>query len=864
MSPQQTVTHYEVLGKLGQGGMGSVFKARDTKLKRYVALKFLSTDLLKSTKARNYFFEEGKALASLSHPNIATVFEVDEAEGVPFLALEYLRGGTLRERIRAVTASGSLLSVRDVLDWGAALADGLAHAHRHRIVHRDVKSSNVMFDGEGRIKLTDFGLARVTHGGDASEIGAVAGTMGYMSPEQLRGEKADQRSDIFSLGVVIYEMATGRLPFAAESPAAVVQKVLNVEADSVSHWRQEPTPGLDAVLKRLLAKSLKDRYQRADQVARDLRTLMTTASTGDGSNISTATIRIGGIGGISRRKWAALAAAASLLAYAVFVSGDRIRRWLNRLTLPNQKHIAVLPFRNIGGDAAQQAFCDGLTEIVTTALSKRGNLSVVPSVEVRRVDTAEQARKQFGVNLVVYGSVQRRAGQVRLILTLIDASSQRQIDALPMDWPLDRLFELEQGVLTKLADLLNQVQEEPPSLVAAGATQMPAAYDSYLRGRGFYYRYDRAGNLEHAQQQFEEAIRMDPSFAAAYTGLSETLVRASREKKDPALLAAAESPARRALELSPSLPGARVVLGSVLAGLQKFSEAEGEFKAALKLDKQDPVAYRELARLYYQQKRMGEAENLYKKAIQERPGDWMSYQYAATFYGNRQRFQDAEKQLRKAIEITPDNHVPYRYLGGVLLKLNRNGEAEQMMLKAQSLNPTAVGQSNLAVLYIYQKRYKEAVPAAEKAADLAGREGSVEYRIWGNLGDAYWLAQAGEDRAHAAWRKAADMARTRLGQQGGNATVISQLAGFESKLGETKQALEHIEQAVRLEPSNGEIRFRAAQVFTRLDRKERAIDELARALANKFPAEEIRQAPELNPLHNDPKYEKLIRGTSSR
>jgi tetratricopeptide (TPR) repeat protein len=187
-----------------------------------------------------------------------------------------------------------------------------------------------------------------------------------------------------------------------------------------------------------------------------------------------------------------------------------------------------------------------------------------------------------------------------------------------------------------------------------------------------------------------------------------------------------------------------------------------------------------------------------------------------------------------------------------------------MMLKAQALNPTAAGQSNLAVLYLFQRRYKDAVPAAEKAAELAGREGSVEYRVWGNLGDAYWLSQAGGDRARDAWRKAAEMAGKRLGQPGGDAIVLSHLAGFESKLGGTKQALEHIEQALRLEPSKAEVRFKAAQVFTRLDRKERALDELARALAAQFPAEEIRQAPELNPLHNDPRYEKLMRGSSSR
>jgi serine/threonine-protein kinase len=422
-----------------------------------------------------------------------------------------------------------------------------------------------------------------------------------------------------------------------------------------------------------------------------------------------------------------------------------------------------------------------------------------------------------------------------------------------------QLYDLEDGVLAKIADLLNLVVTPAPGgLMTAGATQLPGAHDAYLRGRGFLYRYDRAGNLERARQEFEEAVRADPKFAAAYVGLAEMHLRAYRLQKDPALLEAAKNQAERARLLSPSLVSARVALGAALAESQRREEAARELETAVRLDPRDPAAYRELGRLYSALGRFSDAEQLYAKAIAARPGDWTTYSAAASFYAARQRYEEAERHLRKAIELTPDNPAAYGNLGALLVKIGRQREGEALTLKAQTLNPTAVGFANLATLQMMQGRYKDAVPMAERAAALAVQQLPREYRIWGNLGDAYWLAQAGEGKAREAWGKAAQIAREQAARVPPDPTDLSHLAKYEAKLGDAAGALEHLEAARRRAPDDPAVRFQAGLAYALLGNHDLSLRELAAALDRKYPAEEVQKAPELAPLRQDPRYQQLV------
>jgi tetratricopeptide (TPR) repeat protein len=734
---QRTITHYEVLEMVGQGGMGTVYKARDTRLQRLVALKFLTT-VGTSAEARQRILREGQALSALSHPNIATVYEAGEDAGEVFLALEYLPGGSLDRRLRAARESGSMLPLHQVAEWGASIVSALAHAHRHGVIHRDVKPGNVLFDREGRVKLSDFGLATTPNTEAHSADGRVMGTLPYMPPEVLRGAPADARSDLYSLGVMLFEMATGQTPFRGGTESDVLQKTLGQPAPAPSTLRPGLPAGFDRLVTRLLAKRPEDRPREGDRVARELLAAVQGAPTPAPEETPTATMPVwtGAPPGRQRMRVAAAVAVTLLAALGALSVSSR----LGKPPAPEKVQVAVLPFRSIGGDAGQAAFCDGLTETVTTVLSKHGEFSVVPAPDARNLDSAEKARKEFGVNLVVYASLQRRGDQVRLIITLIDAKKRRQIDSQPIDWPVARMMELEDSVMVKIGDLLSLVTTPAPGARLARVTQMPSAYDAYLRGRGYLYRYDRPGNLDRALGEFQEAVRLDTSFAAAYVGIAETNLRAYRLRQEQTLLDAARAAAEQARTLNPNLAAAHLALARALVELRRTGEAATELETALRLDPQDAEVYRELGRLYSRAGRFAEADQTYQKALAARPNDWMVATFAATDYASRQRLDVAEKLYRQAAQLSPDNHVPYRNLGTLLVMMGRNREGEQMLLKAQQLNPTAVGFANLAALYMMERRYAEAVPAARKGAELAPVDSPAAYRVWGNLGDAYWLA----------------------------------------------------------------------------------------------------------------------------
>jgi serine/threonine-protein kinase len=418
--------------------------------------------------------------------------------------------------------------------------------------------------------------------------------------------------------------------------------------------------------------------------------------------------------------------------------------WPKPIPLPEHKHVVVLPLRSIGGDADQAALCDGLTETLTTALTQTGLMSVVPASDVRDIDTVKDARRAFGVNLVLYGSLQRRSDRLRLTINLADADGDRQLGVEVVDGPADQPLQIEDAMIEKVASLVDIAAPAGPA-GRPSTPPTPGAYDAYLRGRGFLYRYDRPGNLERALHEFDEAIRADSRFALGYAGLAESQLMLYRQRRDPAVLEASKTAALKALSLNPALATAKVTYGAAMAESGQTDAAIASLEQAIDIDPRNPTAYRQLALVYQKTKRFDRAEDIYKKAIRARPGEWLSYMNLATFYAGRQRYADAEPFYRKAIELSPDNHLPYRNLGAMLIALGRNEEAESLLLKARSLNPTARAASNLGTLYMLGGRYQEAVPILEQAADLAPKEVPNEYRIWGNLGDAYWLSGAPED-----------------------------------------------------------------------------------------------------------------------
>jgi len=843
------VSHYEVLEPIGRGGMGVVHRGRDLRLPRDVALKFLSPERLASAEDRERFFREAQALSSLHHPHIAVLYEVDDHAGTPFMALEHLSGGTLHQRILAARQARKELPLATVLDWTIGLAEALGHAHAHGIVHRDVKSSNAMFDDEGRVKLTDFGLAKSRGASDLTASGTIPGTVSYMAPEQLRGSEADARADLYSLGVVLYEAATGHLPFRGASAAETIERILHEAPEPASRTRTGLLPAFDRVLARLLAKAPEARYPDAAALLHDLRALRSgELAAADAPTASAGSTAAAGARGDPR-----LLAIGGLVAAIALAAGAYVS--VRPPAMPERKQVVVLPIRCIGAGAEQQTLCDGLTETLTTALAQVGAFAVVPASETRKITSVEQARREFGVNLVVYASLVRQGGEARLSLSLVDAETKRTMATETVRGSVGTLYEQEDGVLAKLADLVGiAVPTGDASVLAATSARVPAAFEAYLKGRGLLFRFDKEGNRERALHEFEEAVRLDPQSALAYAGIAEVHLQLYRARHEPERLEAARASAERALALSPELGGARVTLGAVLAEVGAPEEALAHLEAALRADPRDAAAYRELASVYRGQKRFEEAVAVYERAIRARPNDWMTHADFARFLYGQQRLSEAAAEYRKVIDLSPDNHLGYRNLGGVLHDMGDDAQAEQMLLKAQALHATARGLSNLGTVYMTQGRYREAVQALAGASELAATEAPNDYLIWGNLGDARWLAAGRLEDGRPAWRHAAEVAEGRLARRPDDADLLAVLAEYYAKLGERVLARERVGSALEHAPDSAFIHYQAGVVHALLDEPGEAIAELQVALRHGDVATQIQQAPELRGLRASPGF----------
>ena len=435
----------------------------------------------------------------MNHPNIAIVYEAGDYQGQAFLALEYLPGGTLHARLAELRASGRKMSIADAANLSLQLAEGLAHAHGTGILHRDIKPGNMMFSGDGKLKITDFGLAKFLSGPEMTHPGPPMGTVHYMSPEQARGEETDHQSDLFSAGIVVYEMISGELPFRGPDERETIQQILHANPEPLETLRPDSPEKLRSIVQHLLEKNPKERYQKTGDLVRDVRAVQRESEAPTNTQITRSGLFAKRKPSLIRRPilWAPVLCA--LLAIVGYGTLPRLRH-LTGAGLPVQKHLAVLQFENIGGDAANDAFCAGLAETLTSSLTElehfHGSLMVVPASEVRKqnIHSTADARRAFNVTLVITGSVQRSEGFMRLHANLVDTKSGIQLAARSIDSPLDQLNGLQQQVVREVADLLElQLQSGAYAVLAAGQTSNAGAYDLYVQARGYLDRYRQTG-----------------------------------------------------------------------------------------------------------------------------------------------------------------------------------------------------------------------------------------------------------------------------------------------------------------------------------------------------------------------------------
>lgn len=844
----RSVTHYRVLEQLGEGGMGVVYVAEDTRLGRRAALKFLPRDLTSDDDARRRFVHEAQAASSLDNQNICTVYEIDEADdGSTFIAMAYYEGENLKNAI-----SGQPISIDSALDIAIQIARGLEKAHAKGIVHRDLKPANVIITEDGVVKIVDFGLAKLAGRTQITRSGAVLGTASYMAPEQLRGEDVDHRVDIWGLGVVLYEMVTGRVPFYGEYEQAIYYKIVNEEPDL-----SDLPSSLVSFIQKCLQKDAANRFRSMTEVVHDLSQRRARLASA---------VAMPAIDPAYLKQWVRPAAALlGIIILAVSLSFPANRSALFGLiginTLPDARHLAVLPFRNVSGDASGDAYCSGLMETLSSKLSQVGQFAgeqfwVVPASDVlsRSVQSAEDARRIFGANLVFAGSLNRSSQGSRLTLNLIDTQTTRVLVSEVLDYSSGNQIALQDAAVTLAANMLQvQIPTAAGRMLTAGGTSVPGAEDFYLQGRGYLNDYQNPENIDTAIELFERALEEDASYGLAHAGLAEAYWRKYTGSNDAQWVEKAVFHGDRALDLDEMLAPAHVMLGTTHFEMGRFDAALQAFQEALEIDPVSVDAYRGRARVYEAQGRLEDAEETLKNAIALRPSYWAGYNALGAFYRRQGRYEEAIEQFKIVTALTPENAWGFQNLGSVYFALGQDSNAVEMFEQSLDIQPDYRVYSNLGTYYFYTGEYATAAQMYEKALELE----EVDYKVWGYLGESYYWAPGMRDSAAPHFRRAIEMAQKLLELNPNDPDVLWRLAGYYTRTGERDQALTALQKLEELEPSALEILFGMGDAYEALGEREKALRWIGEAVSNGYTLTEIERAPSLRELREDPRYEDI-------
>jgi tetratricopeptide (TPR) repeat protein/TolB-like protein len=864
-------SRFELVSRIGAGGMGEVWRARDQDLHRDVAVKFLPERFAADPVRLGRFAQEARAASSLNHPNIVTIHEIGQTSGLPYIVMELVEGQTLRDLLLA--QEGRPLATRRLLEIGAQAADGLAKAHAAGIVHRDLKPENLMLTSDGYVKILDFGLAKLrgdNGGAPAGDVwfdsgaatwpqspsphtalGAVIGTAGYMSPEQAGGRAIDFRSDQFTTGAILYELASCRQAFRRETPAQTIAAIIEDPPEPLAALNPNLSEPVLWIIERCLAKDPAERYAATLDLARELRNVRDRLPAGSSSSpIAAAATPVAAW----RRPLRAAAAVVGALALAWGIA-----RFVKFTPPPPARPpvVAVMPVTNLTGQPEYDATAVGIADVAVVGLAGIDGIQVLSRTDTtsygRDADLSALARK-LDAEYFLKGVLQRSGHDLRVSFTLVEQPMNVVRWNATFDGGFSQLFELQSRMASGVANALRVSVSAPErERIEARPTASPAAWEEYAAGLALLDRRDRPGNVAAAVGRLEAAVRADAHFARAHAALARACAARYAETGDAAWADRAREEAQEALRLQPGDPEVRRALARIFYDRGRYTEAIEELKLAAQLKARDDDTPRLLSEVLVDAGQMDAALEQARRAVELRPRYAPNHSALGWVQFSAGRFRDAAAAYRTATQLQPDNAWAYQMLGTSLQLAGDAQAAVEPYKEAIRLAPDARAWANLGYVYFATNRLDEATRAYAEAARLEPASGTIRRSV----GDV--RAKAGDaSGARADWTAAMALSRDALRVNPKDARQLRNVAICLAKLGQRDDALAALQKASEASQSTSDSQYNTAVVHALLGDVERALPALAKALASGASASLAKDDEDLASLRALPRFREVL------